>query len=501
MTPEVKREVARKILHMAMGFFALALHWLTPWQAALCALAALAHNLWLFPHYGMKRLERPEEKERGYSGMVGYPAIVLVLILLSWKPYHRPGIGIPPWDPSHYPYDLSVAAGAWAILAFGDAAAALAGIFLQGPALPWNPGKRWTGWLGFTAVGGLFCGLWTNFVAGGDFLRVTLGSWWIFLFAAFLAGLVESLPGHIDDNLTVPLMSWLVLTFADTPEAVFRHAEAYWQGHPWASLFWVLLALNLALAVTARHFRWVDTASCLLGLLFGSAVLVFGGIEGYGFLLLFYFISQFSTFFGKKIKEQRGIAEPEQGKRGVGSVFSKGLMPALFSLVSPAAMVAALAVYAADTAASEIGKTSRGNAWSLTRFKIVPPGTVGAISWRGTLAGLVTILLFAVVAYLVALSPAGHAFYAREASTVSLSDAITLSLPSPEFNLLLSCMVLAVAFAFFAESVMNEVAVQRGFLSKEAAHLALGGLAGALTHGLFISFWGLTHLLSVLHGG
>lgn len=492
--------MARKILHMAMGLFALALHWLAPWQAALCALAALAHNLWLFPHYGMKKLERPEEKARGYSGMIGYPAIVLVLILLCWKPYHRPGIGTPPWDPGHYPYDLAVAAGAWAILAFGDAAAALAGIFLKGPALPWNPGKRWTGWLGFTAVGGLFCGLWTNFVSGGEFLRVTVGSWWVFFFAAFLAGLVESLPGHIDDNLTVPLMSWLALTFAVTPGEVFHDAQEYWQNHPWAPLFWILFVLNLILALTARYFRWVDTPSCALGLLFGSVVLVFSGIEGYGFLLLFYFISQFSTYFGKRIKEQRGIAEPDQGRRGVGSVFSKGLMPALFALVSPAAMVAALAVYAADTAASEIGKTSRGNAWSLTRFRIVPPGTVGAISWKGTLAGLVTIALFAAAAYLVALSPVGFAFYAREASTVSLTDAVILSIPSPVFTLLMVCMVAAVVISFFAESVMNEVAVQRGFLSKEAAHLALGGLAGALTHGLFIGYFGLEHLLYLMSG-
>ena len=83
MTGEVRREVVRKLLHMSMGFFALGLRWLAPWQAALCALAALVHNLWIFPHYGMKKLERPEEKASGYSGMIGYPAVVFALLLLG----------------------------------------------------------------------------------------------------------------------------------------------------------------------------------------------------------------------------------------------------------------------------------------------------------------------------------------------------------------------------------------------------------------------------------
>jgi hypothetical protein len=57
MKPDTKREVIRKLLHMAMGLFALVLHWLTPLEGALCAFIALAHNLWLFPRYGRRRPE------------------------------------------------------------------------------------------------------------------------------------------------------------------------------------------------------------------------------------------------------------------------------------------------------------------------------------------------------------------------------------------------------------------------------------------------------------
>ncbi len=124
MNVDTTREVIRKLLHMAMGLFALVLHWLTPLEGALCAFAALAHNLWLFPLYGMKRLERPEEKARGYSGMIGYPAVVLLICLIF--PAVTPGL-----DPvrraagGSAPHVMWPVAGAWAVLAFGDAFAAL----------------------------------------------------------------------------------------------------------------------------------------------------------------------------------------------------------------------------------------------------------------------------------------------------------------------------------------------------------------------------------------
>ncbi|OYV97611.1 MAG: hypothetical protein B7X11_06330, partial [Acidobacteria bacterium 37-65-4] len=171
MKADTTREIIRKLLHMAMGLFAVALHWLSPWQAALCALAALCHNLWLFPHYGRRKLERPEEKTLGYSGMIGYPAIVLTLCLLL--PSSAAGLDPVRQASGAEPTNvLWAAAGAWGLLAFGDAFAALFGLGLKGPALPWNPRKRWTGLLGFILVGTPAAFALAYFSAYGD-LRIS----------------------------------------------------------------------------------------------------------------------------------------------------------------------------------------------------------------------------------------------------------------------------------------------------------------------------------------
>lgn len=482
MRQETRREVARKALHMAMGLFALCLRWLSPWQAALCAFAALAHNLWLFPRYGMKRLERPEEKAQGYSGMVGYPAVVLFLIALTWNPraIYLALRGPYDWRPA-----LACVAGAWAILAFGDASAALAGLTGLGPTLPWNPRKRWIGALAFVVVGGALADVWYAFVAGeaaGALRGAQLAG--VSVEAALLAALVESLPGQIDDNLTVPLIAWFVFAFCDAQGLAHLAGAAgpLLAGRVPASLV-VLLALNAALGLCALAFKWVGPASCLLGIVFGTLVALGLGWKGYSFLLGFYLISQLSTFFGKRVKRQRGIEEPDGGRRGVGSVFSKGLMPALLALVSPLAFVASLAVYAADTAASEFGKASGGRARLLFRRGVVPHGTVGAVSRAGTLSGLAVLLLFTAAA--AAVSAAWDpSFFMPDDGRVFEGLGAMASVGAIDLAILLFACFVACAAAFFGESLLNERVVQRGWLSKEIGHLFTGWLAATLPFGI-----------------
>jgi len=468
MTPEVKREVYRKLLHMSMGLFALALRWLTPWQAALCALAALLHNLYLFPFYGYKKLLRPEEKARGYSGMIGYPAVVLVLILLGWA-WAVPWFLFQPSSGIHrlfLSYGLSLASGAWLFLAVGDAFGALCGMFLKGPKLPWNPGKTWTGMVGFVVFGTPAAYLGALFVFR-PFPRLNVASMLplaVFVLTGVAAAIVESLPGQLDDNLTVPTVAWFVLALGS--EAPFwSEIMVPRQGYPWEipSLS-ALLLLNAALAGISFWRGWVDKWGFLLGLVFGAVVAFGMGIPGYTILLLFYLVANGSTYYGKKVKEQRGIAEAHGGQRRTGSVFSKGFAPALFALLSFPAFVASLATYAADTAGSEFGKTSTGKTFSLKQWKVVPAGSVGAISLKGTLAGLVTLALF------------GGATWAW-----CWFSPLFPFLPSVEGFPFLGFAV-ATLFCFFFESWFNEWNATRQYFSKEVIHVMLGFLAGMLTY-------------------
>jgi len=75
-------EMSRKLIHVAMGFFALLLAYLTWWQALLLALIAFLHNLLVLPLYARERIFRGEAGERGHDvGIVLYPASIVVLIV------------------------------------------------------------------------------------------------------------------------------------------------------------------------------------------------------------------------------------------------------------------------------------------------------------------------------------------------------------------------------------------------------------------------------------
>src|SRR5438034_9385841 len=128
-------ETARKIVHIAMGGFALLLAYLTWWQALILAVTALLHNLYLLPLYARRTLFRGEAGERGRDiGILLYPASIVILIVA----FHT---------------HLEIVAAAWALMAFGDGFATLVGKGVGGPRLPWNRSKTWSGYVAFLALG------------------------------------------------------------------------------------------------------------------------------------------------------------------------------------------------------------------------------------------------------------------------------------------------------------------------------------------------------------
>src|SRR5262245_18581149 len=130
-------EIARKAVHIGIGFGALLLPWLTRWQTVgICLFACLMNGL-VLPRHTHHLLEREEERKRGFAqGIIEYPLVVgLVAALFGSR--------------------MEIVAAAWAILAFGDGFATVAGRLLGGPRLPWNQAKSVTGLMAFIGVGGL----------------------------------------------------------------------------------------------------------------------------------------------------------------------------------------------------------------------------------------------------------------------------------------------------------------------------------------------------------
>ncbi|HEX7190876.1 MAG TPA: DUF92 domain-containing protein [Thermoanaerobaculia bacterium] len=363
-TAHETHEALRKALHIAFGLCALTLRFLS-WPVAAAVAAAAVFANWLLLHRLVgKRVSR---HERGYdAGIVLYPLAVLVLIIVFRD---RPAI----------------AGASWAIMAFGDGFATLAGKNIRGPRLPWNEDKSWSGFLAFLAFGFVGAEFTWLFVSGNPPLNVIS-------ITVLLCAIAESLPLNFDDNLIVPIVAGcsfpMLLAMRELPQP---HLDVTW------------LIVNTVLALLGYAMKSVDLSGLIGGWLLGAIILVYGGWQLYLALLAFFVIGTVMTKVGYRRKARLGLAQEKGGRRGASHAFSNVGVAAMLAFASGNqplfwyAAVAALATAAADTTASEVGQLVGRRTFLPLTLKPVPVGTEGAISLEGTLAGLIAGLLVAIV--------------------------------------------------------------------------------------------------------
>jgi uncharacterized protein (TIGR00297 family) len=399
-------ETARQIVHMSMGAFALLLRVLTWWQAALCALAALLFNAAVLPRAGGGTIVRPADASRGYpAGILIYPVSVLLLILA-------------------FPARLDIAAAAWGILAMGDGAATLVGLRWGRHRLGWNPDKSLEGLLAFVITGGAagVCFAWWTAPA------VTPPPAVVFviaapLLAAVAAGLVETVPIALDDNISVPATAAAVLWLCSLVTA------SAWAGSAdgVAANLVPALAVNAAAATAGWLLRTVRLSGMLVGWAIGVVVYASLGLAGWALLFLTFLTATVTSRLGLKKKALLGIAEERGGRRGGGNAFANTGLAAVAAAAAVAtphreaalvAFVAALATGGADTVASEIGKAWGGRTYLPTTLSAVRPGTPGAVSLEGTAAGILGALALAASGALLGLIP-GWMVWAAVAGAVA----------------------------------------------------------------------------------
>ena len=366
-----KAEAARKALHIGMALFALLLPEIS-WAAALAAAgSAVLFNAFLLP-WVMPYFLRREEGERRFSvGITLYAATVLLLIVTFRR-------------------NLPVAAAGWGYLAFGDGFASLAGLTLGGTRLPWNPKKSLAGTLAFVVFG--FLG--ASFLYGFLSSRAPSSSELICLFAGAVAGAaIESLPCELDDNVLPPLvgaavLACLLLSRGGWPDLLGPGAV---RGAT------VALGVNVAVSSATLALGLVRASGALLGAILGTVVLAFGGAPLYLSLWVFFGVGTLATRLGKARKEAIGRSEGSGGRRGAANVLANVSVAAFCALVAGLgpgggvfrlAAAAALATALMDTVGTEIGQAVASPTALLPDFRRVAPGTDGAVSVAGTLAGL-----------------------------------------------------------------------------------------------------------------
>ncbi len=400
-------ETARQVVHMAMGGFAFALRVLTWPQAAAIAAAAILFNLFALPRIGGRRLYRAADEARGYPrGIVLYPVAVLLLIVTF---RHR----------------VDLAAAAWAILAFGDGAATLVGRRYGRRRWPWNEEKSVAGSVAFVAIGsaaGVALAGWT-----APALPDPPSTWFVLAApaaAACAAALAESLPVRLDDNLRVPAAAAFVLWVATlvTPDAWAASREEV------GARVLPALAVNATAAALGWTSRTVTGGGAWAGFLIGTAVFVSAGWRGWWLLVIAFAAASAASRVGWARKTLLGIAEARGGRRGAANaVANTGLaaLAAVLGVTTPygeaarVAFVAALVAGASDTVASEIGKAWGSRTVRLTTFDRVSPGTPGAVSPEGTLAGVLSAAGLAAAAGLLGLVPWAAVLAVVVAATVA----------------------------------------------------------------------------------
>ncbi len=431
-------EIERKAVHVGVGAFALLLRFLDWRGAALCALAAFLFNWQVLPRIGGRALWREADHGAGYPiGILLYPLSILVLVLA-------------------FPRDLWMVAAVWGIVAVGDGMASIVGQAVGGPRLPWNPRKGWAGTAAFVVLGGAAAALlaaWT--------LRLPLSaaaSPWILLVVVpvtLLCALVETLPTTLDDNLTVPLTGGIAIALLAQADVEILLGDPHLPRRVLLGL-----AVNAAIALVAFLARSIDLAGAFSAVVIGTVITSGLGLNGLAVMIAFFVIGTAATKVGYRVKAQRGIAQEKGGARGWRNAWANGGVPAALALLAglsaadrrslfALAYAAAVATAAADTCSSEIGKAFGRRTFLITTFRPVPPGTEGAVSLEGTLAGLAG-------GALVALVGAAAGLYAAP---------------------LAAAVAVAGLLGSLAESVLGTVAERRGWLDNDllnALNTAIG---------------------------
>lgn len=166
----------------------------------------------------------------------------------------------------------------------------------------------------------------------------------------------------------------------------------------------VFAALTLLFAALGRLVRGVTTGGAVAGAVVCFALLWAAGVGAFAALLTVFVLTWIATRIGYSRKQGLGTAEAPTGRDALQVLANLGTAGGCAILYAISgdyrfliAMAAALAEAAADTVSSEIGQAFGGAPRLITTWLKVGPGTNGAITLAGTLAGALAAGAVAVV--------------------------------------------------------------------------------------------------------
>jgi uncharacterized protein (TIGR00297 family) len=322
---------------------------------------------------------RPGDRRDGrLYGLAGYALAIAGLALLSAQ------FGLP----------VPVFVTTVLVLAYGKLAGKLVG---------W----RWPDEV--LAMGGFVAGGILGGSVGGAFAAATMGqpldgtvlALLLFLAAsgALVAALLRTVLFERDDPLVLVTVGLLLWLFADLPLFLTLEGVA------------VALAITLVLAGLSYVLQLGSLPGLLTGVLLSLLTIVLGDLRWFAVLVTFFGIGGVAASYRYEEKLERGVAEDNEGARGSGNVLANSIVALLAVLAAAAspshtgieetvflfAFAGAVAAAMSDTLSSEIGGLFDAPRM-ITTFETVAPGTDGAVTWQGELAGIVGASVVAIIA-------------------------------------------------------------------------------------------------------
>jgi uncharacterized protein (TIGR00297 family) len=163
-----------------------------------------------------------------------------------------------------------------------------------------------------------------------------------------------------------------------------------------ASQFLTALLVTAAFAAIAFTLGMISRSGALGGLLVGTTIYASLGPRGFAVLALFVIGGSLLTQLGYRSKQSTGTAQEHGGRRGARNALANCSVPTICAILAAAtgsepltaAFVASVGAAFADTAESEMGQLFSRTPRLISTLRKVQPGTDGAVSVPGMLAGV-----------------------------------------------------------------------------------------------------------------
>jgi uncharacterized protein (TIGR00297 family) len=385
--PSLDDELKRQSAYISLGLLALLLPFVPKWLIVLTVILGTIAIIYI-PKDSVIFRALASERDREKGVLMGPLKLSIAILLLAVLVV---ALNFP----------VFILAATVGIVAFGEGAAALVNVLVsENRSLFWSVTLLILG----TMFGFIF-GAWAIVNGGAGIQSMDL-----MFFLAVIGTVTGTLLFTIldEESIAIPLGAgmamWLFSSFTYTT-------------YPGLAEILVAVAFPLAIGIVTVKMNAADLSGALSGVLAGLLMILFGGIGWFILLLVFFFLGTIFTKYKYDYKHAKGAAQSNEGSRGYRNVFGNCLIP-LILVVSYGAVgsfslpyfgdidrnifligyLGAMATATADTLASEIGATYKGQPRMITTLKKVKAGTDGAVSVLGEAAALFGAIAIALVA-------------------------------------------------------------------------------------------------------